>query len=479
MKHIFKIIIIAGVALAVSLGLWMYLNGFLTKSKASNGVALLAFAEGSTQANGGQKVHADLTVTTVSGISGIDVTFTTVGTNLSFSYTDTIAHLPVGFELLLDEPMMTTTTGNNKNLVRIVLVSKKPAAQLPKSAIIPLYFTVVTTGQASQTVLTANMSASQVVGVSESQSSGTVFSLEGNMPISYTVRVNDPRAASAANLICDDERNASRANCGVRVAIKWNDSANEDGYKVYKNNQLVKTIGQNATSYNDVCNNFNPATYSVIAYNASGSVSTTLPTVSCACKICPTSPPPTPTPMMPTSSSDLIFHVVFPDAAQSVSRIPDVKITVFDNDGKRICNDDTDCAQVVTFERVPDAKINNTFRSPQLQYQLQKNQAYSIVVKQNHAVRQTYKHVFLKWQKVLQCLEGTTDSGCGDLIEEVANRPLYSGDLDGSNKIDQTDADKLSIGLGSQSAEGDLNFDGKTDQEDVDILGKNFNRNGT
>lgn len=484
MKHIGKIIIIAAVALTVSLGLWMYLNGFLTKSKASNGIAHLKFTETNVQALAGALIHADLTVSATSGMSGVDISFTTTGSNLIFSYTDTVAHLPTGYELLLDEPRMTSIRDRSIILLnRMTLISKRPASSLLSSALIPLYFTVGSTGLAATSTLTVNLSTSQVVGVSETNVSGTVFSLEGEKnPLIFTLSVADPRAASVTNLECDIARNTSKANCGKGVAFTWTKSANADGgYKVYKNNTLIKTIiGKEVVSHNDQsCANFSPNTYKVIAYNTAGSISTDLPTVSCACQICPTEAPPTPTPIRPNNSADLIFRAIFPNAAANVNIIPDVRITILDNAGNHVCGDDTDCARVVTFERVPNTRVANTFRSPQLQYLLKKNQAYSVIVVQNHTLRQTYKNVYLRWMDVMQCMEGTNDSGCGDLIEEVVARPLFSGDLDKNNIIDQADKTKLNEAIGSQSAEGDLNFDSITDQKDVEILGKNFNKKGT
>lgn len=483
MKHIGKIIIIATVALAISVGLWMYMNGFLTKSKASNGVAHLKFTETNAQALAGTLIHADLTVSATSGMSGIDISFTTTGSNLIFSYKDTIAHVPSGYELLLDESRMTSVKDPNVILLnRMTLVSKRSANSLLSSALIPLYFTVGSTGLAATSTLTVNLSASQVVGVSETNVSGTVFSLEGEKnPLIFTLSVADPRAASVTNLECDIARNTSKANCGKGIAFTWTKSANADGYKVYKNNTLIKTItGKEVISQNDQwCANFSPNTYKVIAYNTAGSVSTDLPTVSCACQVCPTEAPPTPTPIRPNNSADLIFRAIFPNAAANVNIIPDVRITILDNAGNHVCIDDTDCARVVPFERVPNARVANTFRSPQLQFMLKQNQAYSVIVVQNHTVKQTYKNVYLRWMDVLQCMEGTNDSGCGDLIEEVVARPLYSGDLDKTNVIDQADKTIINNAIGSQSAEGDLNFDNVTDQKDVEILGKNFNKKGT
>ncbi|MFH0773814.1 MAG: hypothetical protein V1922_05905 [bacterium] len=483
MKHILKIVIIAIITLGISVGLWFYLNGYLSKSKASGETARLRFSKTSVKANGGDEVRVDIILSTESssnanlGISGVDLMFNNTGGNLEFLYAKSAATMPGGFdERILDEAGMTIGT-SPKQLKRVMFAATKPSGQLQKSIIIPLYFKVIAAGQSSITsIVTVDAAASQVVGPS-----GFIYpvTLDAAAP-NFTVEISDPRAASATNLACNTVRNTNRANCEKGIAFTWGDAANEEGYKIYKDNLLIKTLGKDATSYNDMwCANFNAITYSVIAYNAAGSISTTLPTVSCACQICPTQAPPTPTPIQPTNSSDLIFRVIFPDAAPTVNEIPNVRITILDDEGKRVCNDDTDCAKVVTFKRVPDSRVPNTFRSPQLQYLLKINQGYSVVVKQSHTVKQTYIHVYLKWQKVLQCLEGTRDSGCGQLIEEVVTRPLFSGDLDGSNVIDQADLDKVSGGIGVNSAEGDLNFDGITDQKDVEVLGRNFNKKGT
>ena len=474
-----KIITIAILCLGISLGLFVYLSGYLTKSKAAAAVAHLEFASKKIVAKTNDKVHADLAITAPVGISALNIIFTTTGTNLAFSFTDTAAHVPAGYVLVLDEPTMISDT---KTLEKVTLVSKSAAAALPKSALIPLYFTVSGAGQAGEkTVLAVDLVSSQIVGASD-VTAVTGFALEGDvLPLTFTVSLDDSRAASATGLDCDMAQNLSRAACGIGTAIKWNDVGNEDGYKIYKNNQLVATLAKDATSYFNVgCPNFNPNTYSVIAYNANGSVSTTSPAVSCRCMVCPTAPPLTPTPVPPVSSADLILRAVFPDADPSVNQIPNVTITILDNGGGHICADGTDCAKTVTFYRVADSKVPNTFSPMQLQYStLTKNQAYSVVIKQEHTLKQTYKNVYLKWLKVLQCNEGTQDSGCGDLIEGVATQPLFSGDLDKSNKIDQADLDIVSKNIGTNSVAGDLNFDGVTDTKDVDIVAKNFNKSGT
>lgn len=482
MKHILRIIIIAIFALGVSVGLWMYMNGYLLKSKASETIAHLAFSTKVTQANVGDVVKVALTVTTDSAMSGIDVSFDNTGSNLDFLFPESTANLPLGFdERILDESTMTTTrTDGSKALKRIVYVAKKTSTLLQRSTVIPLYFKVVSGGQSTiGSSIAVNMSSTQVVGP---KIPGNLFTLQGDRsPLDFSVQSADPRAASVTNLTCD-------SSCGRNVILKWSDSSNETGYRILKNGQPLAALGQNSTSYlYNWCADFGVNNYAVIAYNGNGSVSATTPAIDCACQVCPTQTPPTPTPILPTISADLIFRLNFPDVAQNVSQIPNVKVTILDNNGNRICLDDNDCAQVVTFTRID----NVNFKSPQLQYNLKKNQAYRVVVKQEHTVQRVYGNVYLKWQKVLQCLNNTTDSGCGDLIHGVDARPMLSGDMNGLdpktpgfNIINVDDLTRVGTisdaqnASGVKSAEGDMNFDGGTDVKDYGIVAKNLNKQG-
>ena len=488
MKHIGKIIIVAVVALGSSVGLWMYLNGYLTQSKASTSIARFSFVEKEKEIKPEEKqiVHADLQVSATSGMSAMDIAFTTTGTNLSFIYDRTATALQTtGFEMLLDDANMARKNADGTGtLRRIVLISKKKASDLPKSVIIPLFFSVINSGQAAKTVLTANISASQVVGVSDTLTSGTVFTLEGEntSPITYTISVYDPRAAAATNLFCD-------SICGTATILKWTDSANEDGYTILKDGQQLAKLGENTQAYPHTwCGDFNTHTYAVIAYNVRGSVSTTEPSIKCACQRCPTPAPPTPTPVQPTNSSDLIFRLQFPDVDSTVSQLADVKITILGDGGDRVCLDDTDCAFSVPFTRMG---TSNYFSSPQLQYNLNKTIPYSLVVKHPHTVRRTYKHVFLKWRHVLTCLGNASESGCGELVSEIDKKPMYSGDMqglditaEGYNIIDSKDLTAVGAVADSQkvsnikSSEGDMNFDGSTDVKDYGIVARNLGKKG-
>lgn len=497
MKHIIKIIIIACVVLGVSAGLWFYLNGYLTKSKASSSAAHFSFSQTSMQVKAGDAIKVNLMATAPSGVSGVDVVFKTVGTTLDFVAEKTIAELPTGFELIVpkEQPTLATDSINAgvslyRPLRRLVYVSRKSAATLPKSIIIPLYFKIVNNGQSSsESIITLDLVQSQVVGVSTVDTatqpvSGYVYTLEGEQnPLTFTAIVKDSRAASVKNLSCS-------SSCGRNVMLKWGDSENETGYTLFKDGKALTGLAQNSTSYlYSWCGDFKLHTFAVIATNQFGSVSTNSPSVDCGCALCPTKAPPTPTPITPTNSSDLIFRLNFPDAAQSVTTIPQVNVMVVGNSGEKVCADDTNCLQVITLTRMGSTTY---FSSPQLQFNLKTTKPYSLIVKQPHTVQRTYKNIFLKWQKVLNCLGNSSESGCGQLISnEINTRPMYSGDVDGLDKtaagfniIDITDLTRVGDIADAQkttqtkSAEGDMNFDGSTDVKDYGVVAKNLNKKG-
>ena len=88
--------------------------------------------------------------------------------------------------------------------------------------------------------------------------------------------------------------NASAVSCS-QINLSWNDnSGNEEGYKIYRNGNLIATLGSGVTSYQNTGLSGNTTySYSVKAYrgsiesNASNTVTVTTP----SCQI----PPPTPT----------------------------------------------------------------------------------------------------------------------------------------------------------------------------------------
>jgi hypothetical protein len=62
------------------------------------------------------------------------------------------------------------------------------------------------------------------------------------------------------------------ASPNYHVDLSWNDNANnEEGYRVYRNGQLIATLNANTTKYTDTTPPVSgPQTYYIQAYNASG-----------------------------------------------------------------------------------------------------------------------------------------------------------------------------------------------------------------
>jgi hypothetical protein len=57
------------------------------------------------------------------------------------------------------------------------------------------------------------------------------------------------------------------------VRLSWNDVANENGYKVYRDGALIATLGSGTTTYDDVSPNYQPHSYRVDAFNGDSSAS--------------------------------------------------------------------------------------------------------------------------------------------------------------------------------------------------------------
>ena len=142
MKRIIKIIIIAIFAIVSVLGLWAYINGYLSRSKASTEVANVRFSKGLTHANVGDEVLVELILSTASstnsnpGISGVDIRFTDTGDNLDFMVVKTTATLPTGFDASVLDSTTSISGTAPRHIRRLSFVSKKPAAQLQKSIVI-------------------------------------------------------------------------------------------------------------------------------------------------------------------------------------------------------------------------------------------------------------------------------------------------------------------------------------------------------
>lgn len=88
-------------------------------------------------------------------------------------------------------------------------------------------------------------------------------------PVSPTAPVvtapQDPSGMAANETACN-------TTDGYVVKLTWNDNAdNEDGYRVYRNGNLIATLGANTTQYTDKPPGSGPYTYYVEAFNNTGS----------------------------------------------------------------------------------------------------------------------------------------------------------------------------------------------------------------
>lgn len=479
---ILKSFLVLIVAFGSGLGLWYYLNQNSRQSKASEWIATVSFSNTSIQAKKGDVVKTVVNITTsgTGKISAFDIVFQDEGRGLDFQRE--LLQNPTGFtDLALTDTQiigpMTREKYASRPLARLAFVSQKSASQLPSTVSLPISFKV-NADIPGETVIFKSI-IKEVLVTGPGAPSGT-YTIRKPNELEYRVSVSadaptptpDPRAAMPTGLTCD-------STPGQNIILKWKDSANEDGYRVYRDGGQtpIATLGKNTSTYvYNWCGDFGNHQYRVIAYNAVGSVSTTEPSINCSCKPVPTAPPPTPTPRQVLNSADIIFKLNFPDVAATSTTVSNIKIEVY-NGSVLAC---PSCTQTVTFTR-----NGKYFESPQLSFPLKQTMPYTFVVKQQKTLRRSYKFVFLQWEKLLNCATGS-NSGCGQLLSEIDSRPMLSGDIDGGmdsqnsgfNVINEVDLNKVEASTQSRSDEGDINFDGVTDVKDVGIVGKNFNKKG-
>jgi hypothetical protein len=75
-----------------------------------------------------------------------------------------------------------------------------------------------------------------------------------------------PNKVAISSRVCDSKT--------YSVVVGWNDTAtNESGYRVYREGNLIATLGANATGYSDSPPYGGPYTYGVEAFNAAGASS--------------------------------------------------------------------------------------------------------------------------------------------------------------------------------------------------------------
>lgn len=85
-------------------------------------------------------------------------------------------------------------------------------------------------------------------------------------PATETVAPAQPPAAPGNLHVAGEVCNAQE----YKVTLEWGNVSGEDGYRVYRDGQLVATLGANDTSYTDTPPNYNAHGYGVEAFNDAG-----------------------------------------------------------------------------------------------------------------------------------------------------------------------------------------------------------------
>jgi hypothetical protein len=85
-------------------------------------------------------------------------------------------------------------------------------------------------------------------------------------PVPQPVLPEPPQQLHIAGEVCNAQV--------YQVSLGWLDAAgNEQGYRVFRDGQLIATLGANATGYTDTPPNLSGHTYAVEAFNAAGASS--------------------------------------------------------------------------------------------------------------------------------------------------------------------------------------------------------------
>jgi hypothetical protein len=476
-RGVVRAVLVVCAMCGVAIGIWLYTNKYLTRSKAAEVIANISYLSPTASVGKSNSVSTNLTIATSpnSPISAVDILFSFPST-----YITPMGDTPSQFDEVMYKPFTSATdpiTRVTTTHAHLMYMAKRSTSMLQPAETIPFTFTVNPSNTAPGEYHVKIMSV-VVVGP------GNTFTVpSGTFPLDFTIINQSNLTPTPGTVLVNPPTNLSCvSSCGANnvVGFTWNSSSNATGYSIYKdgNAQIYKTVAGNWTSFQDTAASCNGTshTYQLIAYNSIGSQSTTGPSVQCSCPaVCPTGGPVAPTSAPSLNSADLIFHLSFPDAPSTVTTIPNVRVEI-DNGAVLACT--ANCVQTVTFTR--DGAL---FVSPQMSFDLPNTTAsvgYNIVVKQVHTLKRVFHAVYLQRQKVLSCTSNAGDAACGELTA-VGSRQMYSGDTDGFtitspgyNKIDATDLQTVQDAVDAQSPSGDMNFDGIVDLQDVAVVSRNL-----
>lgn len=188
-------------------------------------------------------------------------------------------------------------------------------------------------------------------------------------------------------------------------------------------------------------------------------------------------PIPTPTPTIGSNPARLRFKLQFPDITST--NIQSSKVSVELKDGSRS----------VGITSINLVRNGNYFQSsPDASFLISENKAYTVLVKTDIGLRRVFSGVYLTQSQILDCTV-VSNSACGELISQRDNKLLFSGDSDGFNtasgsfnKVDSADLQVLATyynqASAGQASFADFNLDNQVNIGDLEILGKNYGKNG-
>lgn len=185
-------------------------------------------------------------------------------------------------------------------------------------------------------------------------------------------------------------------------------------------------------------------------------------------------PTDTPVPeLTPVSETSLLFKVLLPDIIAPNISLSDVQIEL---------RQGSNTIGTTNINLVQSGKYYET-GSPVL-IEIPQNDYYDIYIKTRVSLGRLFNSIFLTKGQTLDCLN-TANTDCGELINQVDNKPSFSGDSDGFNvssgsynKIDSADLQVLSLYFnqpaGGSATAANFNLDDQVDIMDLEILGKNY-----
>ncbi|MBI4009322.1 hypothetical protein HY357_03745 [Candidatus Roizmanbacteria bacterium] len=191
-----------------------------------------------------------------------------------------------------------------------------------------------------------------------------------------------------------------------------------------------------------------------------------------------TVPTNTPTPVSEAArnAARLRLKVQLPDIASSVTTIQASDVQIEARDG----------VVRIGVTNTPLLRNGAYFETSQeVVFNISQSKAYTVVVKAGPTLKRSFANVVLTQGQTFDCLV-VSNTFCGELITLRDSKLLFSGDADrfntssGSyNKVDSADLQVLVSEFNTSGTKrSDFNLDGRVNISDLDILGRNYGKQG-